>query len=120
MVAGVEDHTEEKMAMESHMEGLEESYKMKEKDAQTIHRERMSQAEIDKEMAEIRGQLEVLVMLLEENQRQGWVLKRKPVRRHKLYKLQRRLQEKSSQQVNMQLAEELMKLEQVLGVQLRS
>jgi len=47
----------------------------------------MSQAEIDKEMAEIRGQLDVLVMLLEYNQRQGWVLKRKPLRWHKMYKL---------------------------------
>jgi len=34
LVAYVEAHTEEKVAMESHMEGSEESYKMKEKDAQ--------------------------------------------------------------------------------------
>lgn len=99
------------------MEGSEEIYKMKEKDAQTIHREWMSQAEIDREITEIRRKIGVLVMLLEENQRQVWVLKRKLVRWHKLYKLQRRLQEKRSQHVNMQLVEEIMKLEHVLDVQ---
>jgi len=40
----------------------------------------MSQVEIDKEITEIRGELDVLVMLLEENQRLGWVLKKKSVK----------------------------------------
>ena len=77
----------------------------------------MSQEELDKEIAEMKEQLNVLMMILEENQRLGWVLRKNPVMWHKL---QRRLQEKKTQQVNMQLAEELMKLEQVLGVKLRS
>jgi len=40
---------------------------------------RMSQEEIDKEIAEIKEQLNVLRMILEENQRLGWVLRKKPV-----------------------------------------
>lgn len=51
----------------------------------------MSQAELDKEIAEIREEFNVLVMLLEENQRQGQFLKKKPV---KWPKLQRRLQKR--------------------------
>lgn len=66
----------------------EEGYKMNEKGAQIIHRKQMSQVEIDKEITEIRGELDVLVMLLEENQRLGWVLKKKSV---KWPQLQRRL-----------------------------
>ena len=49
----------------------EEGHKMSEKVAQTIHRKQMSQAEIDKEIVEIREEFDALVMLLEENQRQG-------------------------------------------------
>jgi len=52
---------------------------------------RMSQEEIDKEIVEMKEQLNVLRMILEENQRLGWVLKKKPV---KWSKLQRRLQQK--------------------------
>lgn len=89
MVAGVGAHAE-KIDIESHMECLKEGYKMEEKSAQTIQRKQMNQAKFDKEMAEIREELDVLVMLLEENQRQGWVLKRKPM---KWRKLQRRLQQ---------------------------
>jgi len=59
------------MAMEIHMEGLKEGYKMKEKGAKTICRKQMSQAKLDKEMAEIREEIDVLTMLLEENQRLG-------------------------------------------------
>ena len=53
--------------MESHMEGSEEGYKMKEKGAQTICRKQMSQAKLDKEIVEIREEFDELVMLLEEN-----------------------------------------------------
>jgi len=35
--------------MEIHMEGSVEGYRMKAKGAQTIHRKRMSQEEVDKE-----------------------------------------------------------------------
>lgn len=77
MVTGVEAHTEDKMAMESHMEGSKGGYKMKEKGAKTIRRKWMSQAELDKDMAKIREELDVLTMLLGENQGQGWDLKKK-------------------------------------------
>ena len=108
-----------KMTNDSHSRGSEEDHnrrKVKKENAKE-NGKRMSQEELDKEIAEMKEQLNVLMMILEENQRLGWVLSKKPVRWHKL---QRRLQEKKTQQVNMQLAEELMKLEQVLGVQLRS
>lgn len=57
--------------MESHIEGSEEGYKVKKEDAKANDK-RMSQADTDKEMAEIREELDVLIMLLEENQRKGW------------------------------------------------
>ena len=76
--------------MESHMEGSKEDNKMKEKSSQTIHRKQMSQAEIDNEIAKIREEHDVLEMLLEEDHRQGWILKRKPM---KWPKLQRSLQQ---------------------------
>lgn len=51
----------------------------------------MSQEEIDKEIVEVKEQLNVLRMILKENQRLGWALKKKPV---KWSKLQRRLQQR--------------------------
>ena len=51
----------------------------------------MSQEEIDKDIAEMKEQLNVLMMTLEESQILGWVLKKKPVKWHKL---QRRLQQR--------------------------
>ena len=64
MVAGVEAHTEVKITMGSHREGSEESYKMKEKGAKTIRKNRMSQEELDKELTEISKELDELTMLL--------------------------------------------------------
>ena len=55
---------------------------------------RMSQEERDKEITKLREQLNVLRMLLEENQRQGWVLRKNAVKWHKL---QRRIQEKRNE-----------------------
>ena len=52
---------------------------------------RMSQEECDKKIAELKEQLNVLRILLEENQRQGWVLRKKAV---KWSELQRRLQQR--------------------------
>ena len=97
--------------MESHVQGLEESYKMQMKNAKTIHKNQMSQEEVDKELAEIRKEFDVLTMLIKENQRVGWTMKKK-------VKWQR-LQQKREQQVNIQLEKELIKLEQTLNVQLR-
>ena len=51
----------------------------------------MSQEEIDKEVVELKEQLNALRRMLEESQRLGWVLSKKPVKWHKL---QRRLQQK--------------------------
>lgn len=63
---------------------------MKKEDAKE-NGKRMSQEEIDKEIAELKEQLKVLRMILEENQRQGWVLRKKEM---KWPKLQRRLQQR--------------------------
>jgi len=51
----------------------------------------MSQEDRDREIAELKEQINILGMLLEENQRQGWVLRKKAV---KWSKLQRRLQQR--------------------------
>lgn len=53
--------------------------------------EKWSKEELDKEITELKEQLDVLMMLLEENQRQVWVLRKKIV---KWPKLQRRLQQR--------------------------
>ena len=77
---------EKKMAIDSHSRGSEEDYnkrKIKKENAKA-NGKRMSQEEIDREIAEMKEQLDVLIMLLEESQRQGWVLKKKPVKWHKL------------------------------------
>ena len=73
---------EKKMATDSHRRGSKEDHnrrKMKEEDAKE-NGKRMSQEELDKEIAEIKEQLNVLRMILEENQRQGWVLRKKAVK----------------------------------------
>jgi len=44
----------------------------------------MSQEEIDKEIAEMKLELNVLMMILEESERQGLVLKKKLVKWSKL------------------------------------
>jgi len=84
LVACVEAHTEEKITMRSHVQGLEESYKMKKKGAKEICRKQMSQEERDKEIVEIREQFNKLNMMIEEDQRQGWVLRIKTVKWPKL------------------------------------
>ena len=61
---------------------------MKKEDAKA-NGKRMSREEIDKEIVEMKEKLNVLSMTLEESQRLGWVLKKKPV---KWPKLQRSLQ----------------------------
>jgi len=51
----------------------------------------MSQEEINKEVAELKEQLDALRSILEEDQRLGWVLRKKPVEWHEM---QRRLHQK--------------------------
>ena len=82
---------EEKMTTDSHSRGSEEDHnrrKVKKEDAKE-NGKRMSQEELDKEIVEMKEQLNALRRILEESQRLGWVLKKKPVKWHKL---QRRLQ----------------------------
>ena len=68
----------------------------------------MTDEEYEKELAEIRKEFDVLTMMIEENQRHGWNMKKK-------VKWQR-LQQKREQQMKIQLAEELRKLEQMSNV----
>lgn len=80
---------EKKMTTDSHSRGSERSHnkrKIKKEDAKT-NGMRMSQEEIDKEIKELKEQLDALRRILEEDQRLGWVLRKKPVR----YEMQRRL-----------------------------
>ena len=80
-----------KMATNSHSRGSKEDHnkrKMKKEDAKE-NGKRMSQEENNKEIAELKEQLNALRRILEEIQRLGSVLRKKPVKWHKL---QRRLQ----------------------------
>ena len=77
------------MATDCHSRGSEEDHnrrKMKKENANT-NGKRMSQEEIEKEIAELKEQLNVLMRILEEGQRQSWVLKKKPVKWHKLQRM---------------------------------
>jgi len=74
------------MITDSHSKGYEEDHnrrKMKKEDTK-VNGKRMSQEEFDKEIVEMKEQLNVLRMILEESQRQGWVLKKKLVTWHRL------------------------------------
>ena len=44
----------------------------------------MSQEEVDKEVAELKEQLNALRRMLEERQRLGWVLRKKPIEWHEM------------------------------------
>ena len=57
--------------------------KLKKEDAKE-NGKRMSQEEIDKEIAKLEEKLDALRRILEESQRLGWVLRKKPVKWHKL------------------------------------
>ena len=99
---------EEKMTVDSHFRGSEKDHnKRKKEDAKAngIWKQ-LTDEEYEREKAEIAVHLELLMELLQRNkkdQRHGWTMRKK-------VKWQR-LQEKRNQQVNMQLAEELRKLE---------
>lgn len=86
--------TKKEMTIDSHKKGKkgseeDHSRRKVKKDDAKANGKRMSQEECDKEIAELKEQCNVLRMILEENQRQGWVLRKKVVKWHKL---QRRLQ----------------------------
>ena len=80
---------EKKMTTDSHNwdnRGFEEYHserKVKKEDAK-VNGKRISHQECDKEIAELKEQLKVLRMILEENQRQYWVLRKKAVKWSKL------------------------------------
>jgi len=80
---------EKKVTTDRHSKGSEEG-KIK-KEVAKGNGKRMSQEELDKEIAEIKGQLNVSRMILEENQRQSWALRKKVVKWSKLHS---RLQQK--------------------------
>lgn len=80
---------EKKMTIDSHSRGSERSHnKGYKKEDTKASGKRMSQVEIDKEVAELKEQLNALRRMLEENQRLGWDLRKKPVEWHEM---QRRL-----------------------------
>lgn len=77
------------MTTDSHSRGSERSHSRRyEKKNAKADGKRLSQEEIDKETVELKEKLNVLRRILEENQRQGWVLRKKPVEWHEM---QRRL-----------------------------
>lgn len=69
----------------------------------------MSQEELDKEIVEMKEQLNVLTMLLEESQRQGHALRKKAVRWSKLH---RRLQQKQVKWQAKELTEAKLEMEE--------
>jgi len=80
------------MATDSHSRGSKKSHNRgyKKEDSKT-NGKKMSQEEIDKEVTELKEQLNALRRILEESQRLGWVLSKKLVNWHKLH---RRMQQK--------------------------
>ena len=81
------------MTTDSHSRGLERSHsrrKMRKEDVKEDGK-RLSQEEIDKEIAKLKEKLGALRRILEESQRLGWVLRKKPVKWHEI---RRRLQQK--------------------------
>ena len=102
---------EKKMATNSHSRASERSHsrrKMKKEDAKA-NGKRMSQEEIEKEVADLKEQLNALRRMLEENQRLGWVLRKKPVEWHEM---QRRLQQKQVKWLKEKLKEVELEMEE--------
>ena len=94
----------------NHSGGSEEDHnrrKVKKENAK-VNGKRMTQEEIDKEIDEMKEQLSVLMMILEETQRLDWVLKKNPVKWHKL---QRRLQHRQVKSLVEELREAELEME---------
>ena len=101
---------EKKMTIDSHSRGLERSHdrRYEKKDAK-VNGMRMSQEEIDQEVVELKEQLNALRRMLEERQRLCWVLRKKPVKWHKL---QRRLQQRQVRWLMEKLKEAELEMEE--------
>ena len=104
------------MTTDSHSKGFEEDHnirKVKKEDAKENDIQRqLSEEEYEREQAEIVVHLELLMEMLQrsdEDQKHGWTMRRR-------VKWQR-LQEKRNQQVNLEIAEELRKIKQILSTQ---
>ena len=100
-----------KMATDSHSRGSEEDHnrrKMKKEDAKA-NGKRMSQEEIDKEVAELKEQIDALMRILEESQRLGWVMRTNTV---EWYEMQRRLQQKKVKWLREELKEVELEMEE--------
>lgn len=98
------------MTTNSHSRGFEEDHsrgKVK-KENSKVNGKRMSQEEIDKEIAEMKEKINVWRMILEESQRLGWVLKKNPVKWHKL---QRRLQQRQVKRLVEEISEAELEME---------
>jgi len=101
---------EKKMTTDSHRRGTERSHSRgyKKEDAKE-NGKKMSQEEIDKEIVELKEQLNALRRMLEEIQRLGWVLRKKPVEWHEM---QRRLQQKKVKWLKGKLKEVELQMEE--------
>ena len=81
---GEEAHREErKMTTDSHAKGSSASQNRVKENASTIGRKRMSDEEFDREIVEMKIHLSVLMELLHENeedQRYGWILRKRRVK----------------------------------------
>ena len=98
------------MTTDSHSKGLERIHNRgyKKRDAKA-NGKRTSQEEIDKEAVELKEQLNELRRMLEESQRLGWVLRKKPVEWHEM---QRRIQQKKVMWLKGKLKEVELELEE--------
>ena len=103
------------MTIEGHYRDFKEDHsRRKEKENAKANSMKMSQDQIDRERAYIKFHLEFLMELLQRNvkyQRHGWTMRNN-------VKWQR-LHAKREKKVNIQLTEELRKLEQMISVQMR-
>jgi len=101
---------EKKMTTDIHSRDLEKSHsrrKMKKEDAKA-NGKKMSQKEIDQEIAKLKEQLNALRRILEEDRRLGWILRKKPVKWHEM---QRRLQQMQVQWLMEKLKEVELEME---------
>jgi hypothetical protein len=76
------------MTIDSHVRGSKREATIKRKDiVKTIGREEMNQEEFDREFVELKERLNTIMKLLqegEEDQRYGWVLRKRKVKWHML------------------------------------
>ena len=81
------------MTTDSHSGGSKEDHNRRKvrKENTKVNGKRMSQEELEKEIVEIKEQIDALRRIQEESQRLGWVLKKKPIKWHTL---QKRLQQR--------------------------